>query len=123
MELEALVTAPHALDGGFRLTGGRLDFAPLLAALAAPGLDRRDGADLFHGTLIAGLAAWITAAARHQATDRVALGGGCLANRVLADGLTAALRQRGLTPLLARAVPCGDGGVSLGQAALGRVAR
>ena len=34
MELEALVETPRALDGGFTLDDGVLDFAPLLAALA-----------------------------------------------------------------------------------------
>ncbi|MFD2232456.1 carbamoyltransferase HypF [Phaeospirillum tilakii] len=120
MELEALVTTPRPLPDGFTLTAGQLDFLPLLATLATPGLTPTEGADLFHGTLIAGLAAWIAAAATEFGTDRVALGGGCLANRVLADGLAAALRRQGLTPLLARAVPCGDGGLSLGQAALAR---
>jgi hydrogenase maturation protein HypF len=50
----------------------------------------------------------------------VVLGGGCFMNRVLADGLTQALRRRGLTPWLARVVPSNDGGISLGQAALAR---
>jgi len=120
MELEALVREPHCLAGGFTLADDKLDFTPLLAAMAAPGIDRRVGAELFHGTLIAGLAAWIAAAAVRLGMERVALGGGCLMNNVLADGLTAALRQQGLTPLLARAVPCNDGGLSLGQAAMAR---
>ena len=120
MELEALVETPLVLDGGFRLAEGQLDFTPLLAVLAEPGCGRREGAALFHGTLIAGLAAWIGAEAQRCGATEVALGGGCLANRVLVDGLAVALRRQGVMPLLARAVPCGDGGLSLGQAALGR---
>jgi hydrogenase maturation protein HypF len=121
MELEALVSEPQQLPGGYVLAGNVLDFTPLLAVLAAPGIDCRAGAELFHGTLIAGLAAWIAAAAARLGVDVVALGGGCLMNRVLAEGLSVALERQGVRPLLARQVPCNDGGLSLGQAALARV--
>jgi len=120
MELEALVSCPRRLEGGFVLAGDVLDFTPLLAALAVPGIEPRAGAEWFHGTLIAGLDAWIAEAAAREGHRRVVLGGGCMMNAVLADGVCAALRQRGLEPLLARAVPCNDGGLSLGQAALAR---
>ena len=120
MEMEALVDTPRCLPSGFSIVGPVLDFRPLLAALLAPGLSAREGAALFHGTLIAGLAAWIGQAADQRGHINVALGGGCLLNRVLADGLTDALRRRGLVPLLARQVPTNDGGLSLGQAAMAR---
>jgi hydrogenase maturation protein HypF len=122
MELEALVGTPRALDGGHELADGRLDFSPLLAVLANRGVDPRTGAELFHGTLIVGLADWIAAAAREHGFDRAALGGGCLINRVLTDGLAQALRARGLAPLFARAVPANDGGLSLGQVYMLRAA-
>src|SRR5271166_841907 len=115
MELEALVTGPLAMPGGFVLDQGVLDFRPLLSALA-DGMDKREGANLLHGTLIAGLTAWIAATGATQ----VVLGGGCLANRVLAEGLHAALARIGITACLARKLPAGDGGLSFGQAIMGR---
>jgi hydrogenase maturation protein HypF len=120
MELEALVNAPRVLAGGWTVSGGELDFAPLLAALADRAMDRRAAAEVFHGTLVAGITDWIVAAA--HGFEGVVLGGGCLLNRVLADGLAGELRRRGLTPLFARAVPANDGGLSLGQAHMLRAA-
>ena len=120
MQLETLVGIPRCLPGGYRITGNVLDFRPLLTGLLEPGLQPRDGAELFHGTLIAGLAEWIAQAAVEQRQTDVVLGGGCLMNRVLAEGLASALRVRGLVPWLPRAVPANDGGLSLGQAAMAR---
>ena len=115
MELEALVSAPRVMPGGFALDQRSLDFRPLLSRLA-DGIDPREGADLFHGTLIAGLAAWVATTGE----TAVVLSGGCLANRVLAEGLHAALARRGITAHLPRKLPPGDGGLSYGQAIMGR---
>ena len=114
MELEAMVGTPRVMAGGWTLADGVLDFLPLLAELAecAP----RAGADLFHGTLIAGMAAWAEAAAAETGATRVALGGGCFFNKVLTAGLVRDLRARGLEPLIAERVSPGDPGLSLGQA-------
>jgi len=120
MELEALADAPRALAGGFLIVDGVLDFRPLLRTLLTPGLGAAQGAGLFHGTLIAGLAAWIDQGRGSGDGADVVLGGGCLMNRVLAEGLADALRRRGLVPWLPRRAPANDGGLSLGQAALGR---
>jgi hydrogenase maturation protein HypF len=120
MELEALVRVPTRLLTGFRIAGGILDFTPLLAELLKPGLDQAQGAEMFHGTVIEGLTAWIGEAAVQTGQTDVVLGGGCLMNRVLAEGLADALRARDLRPWLPRAVPANDGGLSFGQAAMGR---
>ncbi|MFY9698532.1 MAG: carbamoyltransferase HypF, partial [Rhodoplanes sp.] len=119
-ELEALVRSPRTLPGGYRIDGGVLDCKPLLAALSEPGIDAREGAELFHGTLAAGLADWIATVAGAHGQDRVALGGGCMMNRVLTESLCARLRARDIAPLLTRAVPPNDGGLSLGQAFIAR---
>ena len=119
-ELEALVRSPHVLMDGYRVTGDVLDCKPLLAALSKPGVDARDGAELFHGTLAEGLADWIATVAGAHGQGSVALGGGCMMNRALTESLCARLRARGLVPLLARAVPPNDGGLSLGQAFIAR---
>ena len=117
MELEALVETPRVLAGGWRIADGRLDLAPTLEILLRDELCGRDAAEAFHGTLIAALAEWIGAAASAGDFKRVAIGGGCMMNQVLAEGLVARLRSRGLDPALPRLLPANDGGVSFGQAA------
>ncbi len=92
-----------------------LDLTPLAMRLA----DERDagrGAALFHATLIEALAHWVEHSAHACGLTMVAGGGGCFLNAILARGLHAALAQRGLTLLQARAVPPNDGGLALGQA-------
>jgi hydrogenase maturation protein HypF len=115
MRLESLVRRPRILEGGWSLSDDLvLDPLPLLGALI--GLDPADGADLFHGTLTAALLDLTATAAAREGLDMVVLAGGCLLNRPLAEGLVRGLAERGLTPLLPRALPPGDGGISLGQA-------
>jgi hydrogenase maturation protein HypF len=120
MEMEALVVTPRKMENGFRLADDELDFLPLLDALAERRMSPREGAELFHGALIEGLAQFVARAATAQRLDIVALGGGCMMNRILAEGLTARLKDLGLRPLLARKLPPNDGGLSFGQAAMAR---
>ena len=77
---------------------------------------RAFGAALFHATLVAALAEWVTRAAEALDLTTVACGGGCFLNAILARGLRAALDARNLTMLEAQAVPPNDGGLALGQA-------
>ncbi|MBU0752223.1 MAG: carbamoyltransferase HypF [Gammaproteobacteria bacterium] len=110
------------LADGFTIDpAGVLDLTPLLSRLA----DEKDaglGAALFHATLAQALAQWTLRAA--QATEiagveriaRVALGGGCFLNRVLATALREELEAAGMQVLEARLAPPNDGGISLGQA-------
>ncbi len=74
----------------------------------------------FHLGLAQGLADLAAQAARGLNIQAVALSGGVMQNRTLATTLPALLRERGLTALMHKDVPCNDGGISLGQAAWAR---
>ena len=74
----------------------------------------------FHLGLAQGLADLAAHAARELNIQAVALSGGVMQNRTLATALPALLRERGLTALMHKDVPCNDGGISLGQAAWAR---
>ncbi len=114
MVLEGMVNEPQTMHHGWHLDQGVLDLLPVLGRLT--GLDPGSGAELFHGTLIEALTAWIGEAAAATKCQRVALSGGCLLNQVLASGLSRSLAQRGLAPALPHRLPPNDGAVSLGQA-------
>ena len=114
MELERLATDPEIDPAGWRLREGVLDLLPLLDRLT--GLTPERGANLFHGTLAAAMAQWVSEAARDTGIGRVALSGGCFLNRVLTDSLVEAMQQDGLTVLQPMRLKPGDSAVSLGQA-------
>lgn len=92
----------------------QLDLLPLLARLADCA-DAAYGAALFHAVLIEALAQWLGLTAERQGIRTVVAGGGCLFNQVLVRGLRAALAKRGLRLYTNQMVPCGDGGLALGQ--------
>jgi hydrogenase maturation protein HypF len=73
----------------------------------------------FHATFCT-LAVELTRRAGRGMT--VALGGGCMVNRLLRNGLRIGLIDAGFAPLLATAVPPGDGGLAYGQAVVAAVA-
>jgi hydrogenase maturation protein HypF len=120
MELEALVRSPRVMEAGYGIDDGVLSLMPLLSILADPSIDPVHGAELFHGTLIEALTAWIMDQATRLNLATIALGGGCLLNEILADGLFESLSRQGLRVLFPSKVPAGDGGLSLGQAYMGR---
>jgi hydrogenase maturation protein HypF len=116
MELEARVRRVRIDYAGWTIDDGVVDLLPLLDRLAAPGLNAVDGAELFHGTFAAAMVDLVTRTARARGLSAVALGGGCFLNRVLTTEMRAGLLAAGIQPLIARAVPPNDGGLSLGQA-------
>lgn len=99
---------------------------PSLALIAAGVRRLADGEPIgtvaasFHATFCA-LAAELTRRVAPDDVTAVALGGGCMVNRLLIDGLRSALGSAGYEPLFAANVPPGDGGLSYGQAVLASV--
>jgi hydrogenase maturation protein HypF len=129
IELEAAAVSAAADDNpGYSLAIHRhqdlwqLDPAPIwpamLDALRA-NTDRGVIAQRFHQGLIGTLAELAQRLATETQVDSLALSGGVFQNRTLFEGLCAALRERGLKVLSHRQVPANDGGISLGQAAIG----
>ena len=115
--LERLVSAPKVLKGGWHLQDGVLDLRPLLSALA----DIRNpqiGAELFHGTLSAAMADWVTAATAslHLPRQTIVFSGGCFYNKVISADLRARLTASGLSVLEPKLLGPGDPAISLGQA-------
>lgn len=105
-------------EEGYRIgTDGRLDLLRLLEHLSRQH-DTAYGAALFHSTLAAALAAWVVWAGGRSGLRKVALGGGCFMNRILAASLREALERAGFAVFEARQAPPGDGGLALGQAAV-----
>ena len=127
MRLESLAERYGAVDplrDGWRIgDDGSLDLRPLYRILADQDcIDPGHGAALFHATLAMALADWVENAARSAGLTTVACGGGCFLNQILAQRLTTQLEQRGLRVLAARQLPPNDGGLSLGQAWVARLA-
>lgn len=89
----------------------RIDFRPLIRALVEDGRSVPDLARAFHHALAEALAACIR---RAEGSNRVALSGGCFANRLLLDALKS--RLEGLEIVEHHRVPASDGGIALGQA-------
>jgi hydrogenase maturation protein HypF len=117
MLLEGLAEAhgPAAPWPPARQADGTPDLLPLLDAMATAG-DAGLAAARFHATLAALLVEWVKETAEREIIRTVALGGGCLLNRILAARLREGLQAAGLRVLEARALPPNDGGLALGQA-------
>lgn len=120
--------AVEALAGGWRIDederGGllQLDLLPLLGTLAELRFigEQGRGAALFHTTLGAALADWLLRATEHHRIDTVAVGGGCLFNKLLAADLRRRCAAAGLRLLEPRALLPGDTAIAYGQAAVAR---
>lgn len=114
MQLESLVTSPEVLPGGWTYSNNQINFLPTMLQLLP--MEAKEGANFFHGTLIAGLFDWLLFYAKKTSTYCIVLSGGCFLNQVLREGLTKLLENNGLKVYSPQQLPANDGGISLGQA-------
>jgi hydrogenase maturation protein HypF len=90
---------------------------PLFAAQAQGLAEDVDAAAAgFHLALADALADWAQRAAHAHGCATVCLGGGCFANRILRERVTARLQSAGLAVRCPGVNSCGDAGLALGQA-------
>lgn len=120
MRLESIVTQPQTLHNGWVINDTVFDMRPALEFIANTP-DPQLGANLFHGTLIAGLTEWVMRICREKRIHMVLLSGGCFLNQILAEGLMNSLIKSGIKPLLPKLLPPNDGGIALGQAWVGGI--
>jgi hydrogenase maturation protein HypF len=128
LEAAAATAWPHASWPEVRLPAASTDVVLPSSALLVAAARRviasqplEQVAAGFHATFCH-LAVELTRRALPADIEVVGLGGGCLVNRLLRDGLEDGLSAAGYTVFSPRALPPGDGGLSFGQAVLGAVA-
>ncbi|MFC1738573.1 carbamoyltransferase HypF [Planctomycetota bacterium] len=73
----------------------------------------------FHNTIAAGLSVMARKARKNNKINTVALSGGVFCNRYLTNKLIESLKKNEFVVLFNRDAPSNDGGISLGQAAIG----
>ena len=106
----------------FPLDGAQLDWRPLLRAAVEDRRRRRDPGEIaraFHAGVAHGLRDAAVALCRTHGLDTVVASGGVFQNTVLLEELHGLLERASLALWINHAVPPNDGGISLGQAALG----
>jgi hydrogenase maturation protein HypF len=133
IELEMLATqwqAERSVDGAppaypFDLREGQdgavIGLRKLLGAIQADlaaGLSQAEIGWRFHHTIAEMIVTVCQRIAAETGLGTVALSGGCFQNRLLLELVLPRLERAGFRVLLHRQVPCNDGGISLGQAAL-----
>ena len=100
-----------------------IDPAPMLEAVVADlraGIDRAEVAGAFHRWAAEAIVAVSRVARDRTGVRAVALSGGVFQNRLLVGLCVPRLNDDGFEVLLHRQVPPNDGGISLGQAVIGR---
>jgi len=124
--LEALAAGGPRSAGGYPVeivpgSPTRIRWGPFWAALVADlkcGRDRSLIAARVHQGVVDAVVEVATRISSENEVATAVLSGGVFQNRLLAEGVTHALRKAGMTVLMPRALPANDGGLSLGQAVI-----
>jgi hydrogenase maturation protein HypF len=114
-------TAEEAVLVPFEYADGQLDWRPALRAVIEARLDGQNVGAIargFHTGLAKGVSQGVTALCAEHGVRTVVLTGGVFQNQLLLSNLNEWLTGRGLIVWINHAVPAGDGGLSLGQAAI-----
>ncbi len=111
-ELEAIADEGVRDIYPFALRECEIDWRPMVLSMLRDRADPARASAKFHNTL----AAMIVAVCERERPERVALSGGCFANALLHERVAEALAERAITAASNERVPCGDGGIALGQA-------
>jgi hydrogenase maturation protein HypF len=115
-------TAPEVEPYPCPVLGREIDWRPLLRATIEDRGTGRDPGEIsraFHAGLADGLADATAALCLNHGLDTAVASGGVIQNVLLLQRLAASLESRGIMLLINHLVPPNDGGISLGQAALG----
>lgn len=97
-------------------------FSPMIAEMITDieaGIPRGLMSRRFHDTIITIVHDWALLSRENSGLNQVVLSGGVFQNRYLLTRLIEYLKSSGLEVLCAERFPCNDGGISLGQLAIG----
>ena len=120
LEYQAM-TAAEVVPVPFEYADGQLDWRPALRAVIEARLDGQNVGAIargFHIGLAKGVSQAVTTLCPEHGVRTVVLSGGVFQNQLLLSNVNEWLTVGGLTVCVNRAVPAGDGGLSLGQAAI-----
>ena len=109
----------------FPFAGEELDFRPLLAAIVRDRLRGRDASEIaraFQHGIAEGVCEAVLTLCQARRIRTVVVSGGVFQNEILLGDLKGLLEPAGLEIWVNHAVPPGDGGISLGQAAVAALA-
>uniref|UniRef100_Q3AT69 Carbamoyltransferase n=1 Tax=Chlorobium chlorochromatii (strain CaD3) TaxID=340177 RepID=Q3AT69_CHLCH len=133
-EGEAAIALMHAANGTvgrqpfpydlcYQLNRWIIGIAPMIRSIVNSllhGASAQEVSQRFHGTLVHCFCEVVQKASEATGLKIVALSGGVFQNELLFTALVHALEQAGFTVLTHSRVPTNDGGLSLGQAIIGR---